>query len=282
MKIPSYVLVLTSLLFNLSHASTQISTRKLATAEHTSIKRYSSMTDNVFRLPIAQRSIAYPTHVVRMEEIQLQDPSLNCEQVHQKINAFFVKKLPAALIYYNIVVYCSYGAGIQNIAKNYTINAYFDPLTDEAIEYLNNYIPEYNGQDLMGAPFTIEEAKKIIVSLNFDAGIRKDEYGQVILRHYHENQTLSFDNFFDVGKELIADIHYRINSKESATIIPLFTKWFSQGSDQLYVNILKKSDYLVLQPEIIFLLDQEPSAFTSKLRMYYTHYCADNPNKRCL
>lgn len=281
MKIPSYVLLLTSLLFNTLHAATEIVVPKLAPPD-TLVKRYSNPINSDSGLPIAQRTIDYPTHVVRMEEIPLQDSTLNCEQVHQKINEFFVKKLPVTMIYYNIIAYCSYDAENPDIAKNYTINAYFDPVTDQAIEYLKNYIHEHNGQDLMGAPFNIEEAKKVIVSLNFDAGIRKDEYGQIILRYYHENQTHSFQNFFDVRKELITDIHRRINSNESATIIPLFTKWFSPGSESLYTHILRKSDYLLLQPELIFLLDQEPNAFTSKLRMYYAHYCANNPNKRCL
>ncbi|KTD06403.1 hypothetical protein Lgra_3180 [Legionella gratiana] len=282
MKIPSYVLLLTSLLCNSLYASTEIVVPKLATPDHTIIKRYSNTADSDSGLPKAQRTLDYPTHVVRMEEVQLQDTSLNCEQVHQKINEFFVKKLPVAMTYYNIIAYCSYDGENPNIAKNYTINAYFDPLTDQAIEYLKNYIHEYNGQDLMGTPFNIEEAKKVIVSLNFDAGIRKDEYGQIILRYYHENQTHSFQNFFDVRKELITDIHHRLHSNESATIIPLFTKWFSPGGELLYTHILRKSDYLLLQPELIFLLEQEPNTFTSKLRMYYAHYCANNPNKKCL
>ncbi|VEB35276.1 Uncharacterised protein [Legionella sainthelensi] len=92
----------------------------------------------------------------------------------------------------------------------------------------------------MGVPFNIEEVKKVIVSLNFDAGIRKDEFGQIILRYYHENQTHSFRNFFDVRKELITDIHHRINSNEKDTIIPLFTKWFSVGGESLYTHVLKK------------------------------------------
>lgn len=264
------------------HASTETIVPKLATADHTIIKKYSNIPENDSASPTMQRTMDYPTHVVRMEEIPLQDSSLDCEQVHQKINEFFVKKLQASMIYYNIIAYCSYDVENQNMAKNYSINAYFDPLTDKAIEYLKNYIHEYNGQELMGTPFNIEEAKKVIVSLNFDAGIRKDEYGQVMLRYYHENQTHSFQNFFEVRKELITDIHRRLNSNETSTIIPLFTKWFSPSAELLYVRILKKSDYLLLQPELIFLLEQEPNAFTSKLRMYYAHYCGNNPNQRCL
>ncbi|QEY51307.1 Lpg0189 family type II secretion system effector [Legionella longbeachae] len=282
MKIPSYVLLLTSVLFNNLHAATEIVVPKLPSPEHTLIKRYSNPINSDSELTIAQRTMDYPTHVVRMEDVQLHDSALNCEQVHQKIDEFFIKKLPVNMIYYNIITYCSYDAENPNIAKNYTINAYFDPVTDQAIEYLKNYIHEYNGQDLMGVPFNIEEVKKVIVSLNFDAGIRKDKFGQIILRYFHENQTHSFQNFFDVRRGLIADIHRRINSNERDTIIPLFTKWFSPGGESLYIQTLKRSDYLLLQPELIFFLDQEPNAFTSKLRMYYAHYCANNPNNRCL
>ncbi|WP_115706944.1 Lpg0189 family type II secretion system effector [Legionella sainthelensi] len=282
MKIPSYVFLLTSVLFNNLHATSEIAVPELTAPEHTLIKRYSNQVNSDSQLPIAQRTTDYPTHVVRMEEVALQNTTLNCEQVHQKIDEFFVKKLPVTMIYYNIIAYCSYDVENPDVAKSYTINAYFDPVTDPAIEYLTNYIHEYNGQDLMGVPFNIEEVKKVIVSLNFDAGIRKDEFGQIILRYYHENQTHSFRNFFDVRKELITDIHHRINSNEKDTIIPLFTKWFSLGGESLYTHVLKKSDYLLLQPELIFFLDQEPNAFTSKLRMYYSHYCANNANKRCL
>lgn len=71
----------------------------------------------------------------------------------------------------------------------------------------------------------------MIVSLNFDAGIRKDEFGQIILRYYHENQTHSFRNFFDVRKELITDIHHRINSNEKTQLSHYLLNGFLLGAN---------------------------------------------------
>lgn len=228
-----------------------------------------------------ERNIDFPTQIVRFHA-ELKNYTKKCSSTDPEIKAFFTGKIEKTdLIYYNIFIQCQYDPKTE-FAISVSINAYLDPLTDEAVEYLKTYISEHNGHDLLGTRFEMESARGLVVSLNIDAGIPQDEYATVLLRYQHDNKTLYFPNNYEMLKILITDIKKNFYSNDAQYILPFMTRWFYSHSAMVYGRVLKMSSYVELQPERIFTMERAPFAYTSPLRMYYSHSCKNYPNKKCL
>lgn len=275
--ITASLLILALPLFAAPKTLKEVVVRDKSIPDHVIIKKYTNEPQSIHD-NLLTRSVDYPTQIVRMDA-ELSDKTLNCDQVQQTIDDFFSNQIKADYFFYNTITYCIYDPDTE-LATRFSINSYFDPLTDKAIDYLQLYLAEHNGQNLLGSPFVVENAKGVIVSLNVDAGKEMNRQSTVLLRYRHDNATHYFNNNYRLIKTLISDIHQRFYSNDQSVVLPFFETWFPFAGG--YESVLQASNYVELQPERIFLMDKEPTIFTPHLKLYYAHHCSVYPNKRCL
>lgn len=252
----------------------------LASEKNTMVEQYTNLQDVFTDTGLLVRTRDYPTQIVRLHG-ELKDSNRYCDEIQKEINEFFVKKIPADKFLYNTLTFCGFDPETE-IATNFTINSYFDPISDSAIDYLQVYLAEHNGRPLLGIPFEIEEATGVVVSLNIDAGKKSDRDVTTMLRYQHDNASHYFPSNYDLTKELITDIRERFFSHEPKIVMPFMQKWFFPSADVVYYYVLKSSNYAEMRPERIFLMNKEPKVYTSPLRMYFGHHCTKYDNKHCL
>lgn len=228
-----------------------------------------------------ERSEDYPTQIVRIEGKFDQDFKRDCESVHDEIDNFFNFKITSQNFYYNILTSCVFNED-TGYAREFSIDSYFDPLTDEAIAYLKTYLAEHNGRELLGTVFQVEDANGLVVSLNLDAGRIANRYDPLLVRYRHDNETHYFPNNYAMMQSFIRDTYDRFYSNDPELILPYMKRWLFSFADKVYYYVLQDSNYVELQPERIFLMTKAPHAYTSPLRMYFAHHCDKYKNKRCL
>jgi len=248
--------------------------------DSTLIEKHSNLEQVLNGSLTLDRTVDFPTHVVRMTR-EIEKLQLKCETVQAEINSFFLSKISSTKFFYNTIIFCGYNRK-TDLAVRFSIFTYFDPLDDGAVEYAKNFISELNGKDFLGAPFVIEAASNLVVALNVDAGLAQDEYGSVLLRYQHDNENYVYPHNYAMIKEMVTDIYARFYSNDPKIVLPFFEKWFHYRADLIYKRVLAKSNYVLLQPERMFLMSKEPHAFTSPLRMYFGHKCEKYKNKMCL
>jgi len=99
----------------------------------------------------------YPTQVIRLSG-SLENQQLDCDQVNKQIDETIVQNITPDKFTYNMYIICTYDPE-TNLATQFTIHSYFDPLDDNAIDFLKSYLSEYNGTDFLGTKLKIEPAK---------------------------------------------------------------------------------------------------------------------------
>lgn len=221
----------------------------------------------------------YPTQIVRMHGFLTGEPQ-TCEEVFKKIDVFFNNQITYDRFFYNTIDYCSYDPK-TNFATSFTINSYFDPRNDEAITYLEKYLAEHNGHDLLGLPFTVESAQGVIVSLDLDAGIEEGRNDNSIILLRHDNAAHFFSSNYKMRLELLKDADQRLFTHDANLVLPFIGKWLLTPGG-IYYSILGKANYVELRPELIFLMDKDPKIFTPLLKLYYANHCSKYVNKHCL
>ncbi len=227
-----------------------------------------------------ERTIDFPTQIVRIHG-ELKGYAGKCIEVEKEITEFFSSKIDHERFYYNTLIHCNYDPKTE-LAIHFSMDSYFDPMTDAAVEYLKSFIEDHNGKSLLGTPFYIESAKGLAVSLNIDVGIPQDDYAIVLLRYKHDNATLYFPNNYEMLKYFITDLYKNFYSNEASIVLPFLNRWLFSNAGAIYKPVLKKTNYVLLQPERIFFMSKMPFAYTSPLRMYFSHKCDKYPNKTCL
>lgn len=257
----------------------EIGTIAKSLSANTVKREHSSVKDNPIQRLLSNGTTGYPTQIVRMEA-DVKSPSMTCDEVFQQIDEFFNNHITYDKFYYNTINYCVYDP-TNNFAKKFIINSYFDPLDQGAITYLQKYIADHNGRDLLGSPFYVESAQGLIVSLNLDAGVEDAQNSSVLFRLQHENSSHYFDSNYNMQTDLISDVRQRFYTNDPNLILPFIDKWF-KTSTWLFQRVLSQSDYVELQPELIFLMDKGEKIFTPFLRMYYASHCSKFPNRHCL
>jgi len=229
---------------------------------------------------VLQRSIEFPTQIIRMAKT-IDDQQLNCEQVNEQIDKVFVNKITKDQFAYATYISCTYNPE-NKIATKFTISSYFDPLNDEAIAYLKTYLDEYNGINLLGSPLTIESAKALIVSLNLSVGMKKNPNRPPFIEYREDRSNFYFKSNYELQNKLIADIRQRFLTDETDKILPFLDQWLFNHAGMLYKAILRDSNYALLQPERIFLMDNGEPIFVSPIKYYYIHNCNKYEHHHCL
>jgi len=246
---------------------------------NTLVREHSSIKESPNQEISGPRMFDYPTQIVRMEA-DVTDLKISCEEVFKEINLFFTRHISPDIFFYNTINYCSYDTE-TDLATSFMINSYFDPLNKEAIAYLEKYLAEHQGQNLLGKPFYVENAKSLVVSLNISAGIEDDARPYTLLQLRHDNHNHYFASNYDMRVALLKDVRQRFFSNQANLVLPFIGRWF-QTSMGYYQLLLQKSNYVELRPELIFLMDRKPAIFNTMLKQYYGHHCDQYENKHCL
>lgn len=247
--------------------------------EHTITKHYQNESTNKMLV----RNTEYPTQIVRVKG-SISELQLSCDQVAEEISSIFINKITVKHFWYNTYTYCSYDPQTK-LATSFGINSYFDPLDDNAIDYLTNYLAENNGREFLGTHFQVENAKGLIVSLKVISGIKvlkKKRNRTIIKLHREDSNVFYYPNNFTLNHDFISDIYQRFYTNDPTLILPFLKKWLFNGAESIYNYVLREVDYIELQPEKIFLMQSEGDIFVSNFKMSYAHTCTAYPNKHCL
>ncbi len=165
-----------------------------------------------------ERSMDYPTQVIRMSK-PIENHQLTCAQVNAEIDKIFISKITKDKFSYTTYISCTYDPETK-IAVKFAINSYFDPINDEGVDYLNTYLDQYNGSDLLGTAFTIESAKALIVSLNLSVGMKKNPNMPPFIEYREDRSNYYFKSNYELQINLIADVGKRFFSDEPEKVLP--------------------------------------------------------------
>ena len=246
---------------------------------NTVTKEHSSVKESPSRAILPKRMTDYPTQIVRVQG-DIKGPAKTCDDVFAKIDEFYSSHISWDKFFYDTILYCSFDPETNN-AKSFMINSYFDPVDESAIAYLEKYLAQHNGRKLLGTTFTVESAKGLVVSLNIDAGTEDQNDPFSLMRYQHDNAGYYYTSDYTMRMDLINDIYQRFYTNDPDVILPFITTWF-KTSTMRYGRVLSQSNYVEIQPELVFLMDNEPKIFTPNLRLYYSHHCSQYENGRCL
>lgn len=248
--------------------------------QNTLTETYSNESEQQELLKSFTRSIDYPTQIIRMD-YQIQQPQLTCAAVHEEINKMVVSNIATNQFSYAIYVSCHYDPQTY-LATHFIISSYFDPIDDEAIAYLNDYLNEHNGKNLLGTPLKIESAKGLIISLSLAAGMKKNPDQPPFVEYRRDRSNFYFKNNYEMKNKLVTDIYENFFSNNAEKILPFLDRWIFANASILYKVILRDSNYVELQPERIFLMEDGDEIFISGLKQYFMHHCEKYENHRCL
>lgn len=226
------------------------------------------------------RTTDYPTQIIRMKG-RLEGQNLTCEAVTNTLAAFFMKHITKDKYVYKTLLFCQYNPETFD-AVEFGIESFFDPISDLAIEHLKNFLSQYNDSDLFGSPLHIESASGVIVTLNVAAGIKQKPNTPPFIEYRKDRSHAFFKNNYDITNLLLPEIFQHFFSNEPEKILPFLNKWFFPLAGSIYKNILIDSNYVELQPELIFVMEQGDPIFVSKLKQYFNHHCDHYENHRCL
>jgi hypothetical protein len=243
------------------------------------MRQHSSAKDARTQTVPLTRTVDYPTQIVRIHGYPTAEPQ-TCEEVFKKIDAFYNNYISYDRFFYNTIEYCSYDPKTNN-AVTFTINSYFDPLNDEAVNYLQKYLAEHNGRDFLGVPFTIESAQGLVVSLDLNAAIEDPLNDKSIVLLRQDNGSHFFSSNYKMRLELLNDADRRLFTHDANLVLPFIGKWLEIPSG-MYLGFLTQANYVELRPELIFLMDKGQRIFTPLLKLYYANHCSKYVNKHCL
>ena len=241
---------------------------------------YANELDANRNLNEVSRTQDYPTHIIRMDH-DIKNLMLTCDTVHEQISNIIVKPLIKDEISYTILVNCRFNPE-TNLAEEFIIHSYLDPISDAGIRYLENYKNENNGKEMFGYPIQIETAKGLVISMNITVGNRKKPERPPLILYRQDRGNLYFKNNYEMKNILFNDINKRFFSNDPALILPFIDKWFFMHANVLYKNILSEANYAELQPERIFIMEKGDEIFVSNLKQHFVHQCSKYENQRCL
>jgi hypothetical protein len=244
------------------------------------IKHYTNSEEFLFANH-ADRTINYPTQIVRISGT-IKSKNSSCDDVFREIEQLYTDYLIQSELYYlNSYSYCKYDPKTE-MATQFTISSYFDPVSDKAVDELTDWLEKMKGVEIYGVPLAIESAKELVVSLRVTSGYKEGIDDPDFLVYGSDSANIMFANNYQMNKELIEDINQRFYSYEPKIITSFFDKWFFTGAGRMFQKVLASSNYVLLEPDRIFIMDKEPQIFTPMLHIDYAHLCFDSKTKFCL
>jgi hypothetical protein len=248
--------------------------------KNTIVKTYTSESEEFKHINTSLRTVNYPTQIIRMTN-NIEGLHVTCEQVNDEIENRIVSRFSSEQFIYNTYIGCIYDPETL-FAKSFVINSYFDPISDEAIDYLKSYLNQNDGSDFLGTKLHIEAAKSLIISLSVTAGMKKNPNHPPFIEYRQDRSNYYFNNNYEMSKTLFHDVYQNFFSNDPDKILPFLDKWVFNYAGNLYKGILKDSNYVELQPERIFMMEHGEKIFVSNLKFYFGHNCNQYSNHRCL
>lgn len=247
--------------------------------KYTVVKSNSNESDGLSVIKTSTRSTDYPTQIIRMASDL--DGQLTCDDVNKAIENEIVSYITKDRFAYNTYYGCTYDPDTL-YATHFFINSYFDPVSDEAISYLNSFLTEHNGADFLNTKIQIESAKALVISLNITAGIKKNPKQPPFIEYRQDRSNYYFTSNYEMRNKLFPDISQNFLTNEPEKIFAFLDKWIFSSASVVYKPVLRDSNYVELQPERIFLMDNGEKIFVSNLKYYFVHDCNKYDNHRCL
>lgn len=248
--------------------------------KYTVVKTFSNEANTKKDIKVQSRTVDFPTQIIRMSST-LTDIKLNCDEVNDLIEKAVVEDITADKFTYNTYISCGYDPD-TNFAIRFSINSYFDPLSDDAVDFLKTYLASHNGADLLGTKINIESAKGLIISLNIAAGVKKNPNSPPFIQYRQDRSNFYFASNYEMREKLVDDIYANFFSNDPEKILPFLNKWIFSYAGYIYKPVLRDSNYVELQPERIFLMENGEQIFVSGLKYYFAHICNKYENHRCL
>jgi hypothetical protein len=253
---------------------------KSPAGENTITKSYTSSSEGLNQIQSFTRSADYPTQIIRTSS-SMEGQQLTCEEVNDVIEERIVRYITSDKFAYHTYIQCSYNPD-TNYATKFQITSYFDPINDDAINYLKTYLSANNGSDFLGTKLNIESAKGLIVTINISAGMKKNPENPPFIEYRQDRSSFFFKNNYEMDKVLFTDIYENFYSNDPNKILPFLDRWLFPYAGNLYKAVLRDSNYAELQPEQIFLMDNGEKIFVSGLKYNFAHKCTQYDNHRCL
>ncbi|WP_454781863.1 Lpg0189 family type II secretion system effector [Legionella sp. WA2022007384] len=247
--------------------------------KNTQVLTYSNETDDLKQKKSFTRSIDYPTQVIRMEK-NIESQQLSCDEVNTQIDKILVQHIVNEQFTYAIYISCYYNPQTK-LATQFIISSYFDPVSDAAITYLESYLNKYNGTNLLGTEYKIESAKGLILSIDIAAGMKKKPNRPPFTEYRKDHSSFYFKSNYEMKNKLFSDVYQNFFTQDPDKIFPFLDKWISSHASSFYKAVLRDSNYVELQPEKIFLMENE-EIFVSNFKQYFAHFCEPYENHRCL
>lgn len=248
-------------------------------SDYTVESRYSNEQNVQTVLQKANRSIDVPTHIIRTQGAITQP--VRCEEVTGFINEKVLNPIIYNNFTYNMYVTCTYDRETE-YATYFSINSYFDPLSDSAVTYLNQYLQDVNGLNVFDTSIHIETAKGVVISTNLIAGSMKKPNTPPFILHRQDRGNVAFKSNYEMVKVMLTDVYENFYSDDPDKILPFLNRWIFPTAGFTYYYVLLKSNYAELQPERIFLMEKEGDLFVSNLRYHYGHLCHKHAHKHCI
>lgn len=245
---------------------------------------YSSENEPELTFPTPKRKDNYSTYIVRTKG-EIVDKNVYCDEVIDKIRELFTEQIDDTdLFKFGIFVGCVFDPK-THLAQRLTISSYFDPLSSDAMEFLDYYIPKVNGTMLWGIPFMIEKSKSVVVTFDIIAGTKNGPEDPIIVMLRMDSGTYFYQNNFDMQSEFVSDSKLRFRSHEPEVVLSFINHWFfydEPTASDFYKQVLHQSNYVLIKVYRQFLMDKEPLIFSPKNSMNYAHQCFNEPSKFCL
>jgi hypothetical protein len=248
--------------------------------KNTVVITYSNQIMNNSLLTPSHRTFNSPTQIIRMVG-RVEGQMISCDQVIQQIETTVIKPITTDKFIYNTMYYCTYDPD-SKMAIEYGIKSYFDPINEQSLEVLNKFLAENNGTDLMGTNLSIESAKGVVLALNLTAGFKKNLKAPPFIQYRKDRGSFFFKNNYEMRAQLFADVEQNFYSNDPEKVLPFLDRWLFDHASILFAPVLRESNHVELQPEVIFLMNDNKSIFVSSLKYNFIHDCTQHDDQLCL
>lgn len=248
---------------------------------NTLIKQYVSANKETNYKTAFKRTKDFPTQIVRISG-DLSETYTTCDKVISDIEHFYTDVIADDRFFdYSNYILCAFDPQTR-LATRFMISGYFDPLTNSAMDYIVDWLDANNGLDFYGTPFIVESARELVVSFRVTTGIKQGELDPNLLVLKSDTVTHYFESHYQMQNEMVSDIKQRFDSFDPDLILSFLETWLYPDASLIYRNLLSQSNFVVVEPERIFLMDDEPMVFSPKLQQAYTHSCFKTRTGTCL
>lgn len=227
----------------------------------------------------------YKTKIIR-SKIAIATQTETCEEVLDKVKELFFDDIFSSPEYFShsTLLHCDFDkeTGLANLLE---ISSYVDPKNEAGARQLDELIADTQGRDLWGKPFTIEEAKEVILSLTLNVGQKEDVNDPVMVVYFTYQSSFLFKSHQEVNKEFVADQKQRFRSRDPKVLFPFFDKWFFDNqptAEGILSKMLKSANYVHIRVQRNFIMETGERLFFPRYGMNYAHACFKEPNQRCL